>query len=191
MPIGIKTVWAIIPARAGSKRFPGKNLALFRGKSLIQHAIDHAQASKYIDAIILNSDSAEILTSVNPQPGLIFHHRPHYLGSDSTTSEAVLAETLYRRLQLPDLFVLLQPTSPLRAAADIDACLETASKNVACISVRQDGSPNGAVYAMHSLTFLEHLSLHPASTFSMPDERSIDIDTQDQLEALTSPQDAR
>src|SRR5512147_1200966 len=126
-----KSVLAIIPARQGSKRCPDKNITLFRvGNNylpLIQHAILHAQASKYIDTICISSDSDAILAYAKPP--IIPIKRPAHLASDSASSEAVIVHALYSttlgELTLPfhDLFVLLQPTSPYRTALDIDTCL--------------------------------------------------------------------
>src|SRR3990167_4833675 len=120
-----KTVLAIIPAREGSKRVPMKNLTLFRGKPLIQWAIEHG--SKYVDRTVVVSDSGAILLhAVFPVARL---SEPEFLATDSATSEAVIAYCLYQQKELPDYFVLLQPTSPLRTAEDIDTCIERAVKH--------------------------------------------------------------
>ena len=52
---------AAIPARGGSKGIPGKNLKTFAGKPLIQHSIEQALASKYIQRVIVSTDSQEIM----------------------------------------------------------------------------------------------------------------------------------
>src|SRR5512147_1699531 len=123
-----KSVLAIIPARQGSKRCPDKNITLFRvGNNylpLIQHAINHAQASKYIDTICISSDSDQILTYAKPP--IIPIKRPAHLASDSVIVHALYSTTHLGEPILPfyDLFVLLQPTSPYRTAQDIDSCLE-------------------------------------------------------------------
>jgi N-acylneuraminate cytidylyltransferase len=51
---------AIIPARGGSKRIPGKNIKLFAGKPLIAYSIDAAKASGLFDKIIISTDSEEV-----------------------------------------------------------------------------------------------------------------------------------
>jgi len=178
-----KSVLALIPARAGSRRCPEKNWTLYKNKStgeiftLIEWAIRHAQASKYIDTIAISSDSEIILAYANPP--IIKICRPSYLASDYASSEAVIAHALYCLTSLGepilphhDLFVLLQPTSPLRTAADIDSCLERAP----CVSVTAQGVRNGAVYAYQTLTFLSNLTLGGANHYTMPLERSLDID---------------
>lgn len=180
MPINGKTVLAIIPARSGSRRIPNKNLTLYRGLPLIQHAINHARASRYIDTVCISSDSDEILRHAKPPVlGLI---RPAYLSSSQATSEAVIAHALYS-LTHHDYLVLLQPTSPNRTAADIDSCLEMAeAHNGRALSVTASGSRNGAVYVAKTELFLETLSLDSTGVvFIMPESRSLDIDHPEDL----------
>lgn len=175
-----KSVLAIIPAREGSKRIPLKNLTLFRGKPLIQWAIDHAQGSQFIDQICISSDSSAILKYA--KDGITPIPRPEYLSSDRATSEALIAHALYSGLfNTPDYFVLLQPTSPLRTPEDIDSCISRAHQfSGRCISWDQYGKRNGAVFACRSSLFLATLQLEDRTTgadyYSMPNERSLDID---------------
>lgn len=181
-----KSVLAIIPARAGSVRCPEKNWTLYKNKStgeidsLIGWAISHAKGSKYIDTICIASDSEIILNYAKPP--MIGIRLPEYIANG--TSEAAIAFVLYAHPQLGDpvpfhdLFVLLQPTSPLRLPADIDACLElTISSGNRVVSVRADGRVrNGAIYTSHTHRFLSDLSLSRAETYAMPSDRSLDID---------------
>lgn len=188
-----KSVLAIIPAREGSKRIPLKNLTLFRGKTLVEWAIHHAQNSRYIDQILISSDSENILTLAKPP--IIRLHRPEYLASDFATSEALIAHALYSLETLPDFFVLLQPTSPLRASVDIDTCIERSAapnSRLQCISFDPYGKRNGAVYASSSPLFLSILNLQNpltgAELYEMPLDRSLDINyPQDLLPPHNSP----
>ncbi len=183
-----KSVLAIIPARAGSRRCPEKNWTAYKNKStgemhgLIEWAILHAKGSKYIDTICISSDSEIILSYAKPP--IIGIRRPDYLSTDSATSEAVIVHALHGTsilgeniVLLHDLFCLLQPTSPLRTSTDIDAALElsvqTGNRVVSC---RQDRSRNGAIYVSPTTRFLSDLSLDRAESFPMPDARSLDID---------------
>ena len=52
---------AIIPARGGSKGIPKKNIKLFLDKPLVQHSIDYAKESNFINQIVLTTDSEEII----------------------------------------------------------------------------------------------------------------------------------
>lgn len=180
------TVLAIIPARAGSRRTPLKNLSLFKigaeQNSLIGWALEHASQSKYIDTTVIVSDDPAALRYATP-PVLALPEPPH-LAAASTPMEAVLVYTLYSLttlgepcLPFHDLFVLLQPTSPLRTSADIDACLELASaRNCRVISTNPHRRRNGAVYVSATQQFLADLNLDRAEPYLMPTERSLDID---------------
>ena len=183
MSIQGKSVLAIIPAREGSRRVPLKNITLYRGKPLIQHAIDHAQGSKYIDTIVVSSDSQAIL--IYAKPPVIALQRPAHIACDNATSEAVIVHTLYATnpladpcVPLHDYFILLQPTSPLRTPEDIDACLELALKSHGrAVTVNESGLLNGAAYACETTKFLATLSIGAPARYTMPNSRSLDIDT--------------
>ncbi len=54
-------VIAVIPARGGSKGIPGKNVKMFAGKPLLQHSIEQALRSKYIQRVIVSTDSQDIM----------------------------------------------------------------------------------------------------------------------------------
>ena len=189
-PSARKQFLALIPARGGSKRLPGKNLKLFQEITLLQHAINHALGSKYISEsgeIAVSSDSEEILKSAQESPGIKLIRRPDYLSTDASTSEACIAHALfqYSADTLPTYTILLQPTSPLRTAADIDTCIELLLRiDGAIISNDPSGRRNGAIYAFRSSAFLERLDIPTTAGYHMRYDRSIDIDTIKDLEAL-------
>lgn len=132
-----KTVLGIIPARGGSKSLPEKNIQLLAGKPLIAWTIDEARNSSYLDRVILSSDSEKIIetarTCCNCDVPFI---RPDELARDDTPG---IDPILHAINEIPgfDLVVMLQPTSPLRKAADIDACIEICESDGvnSCISV--------------------------------------------------------
>lgn len=175
-----QTVMGVIPARAGSKRAPGKNLRPFRGRPLIAWAADAARGSKYLDTVILSTDCHDILAlgKTLKLPSVL---RPRYLAEDHAMNEGVMLHLLYTR-GIPDWLVLLQPTSPLRVGADIDACLTLAQQGNGCVSVREDGTRNGAVYVVRAKWFMATLRLDDSITYQMPDARSLDIDYPEQFE---------
>lgn len=115
---------AIIPARGGSKGIPRKNMAFLFGKPLIQHTIEAAQQSQTVSRIVLTTDDAEI-AALGASLGLdTRYQRPPELAKDDTPMAATLAHCLHWAQQAYgacDEFMLLQPTSPLRTAKDIDA----------------------------------------------------------------------
>lgn len=152
-----QTVLAVIPARAGSKRCPGKNFREYHGKTLIQWALDAAGSSRYIDTVKLSLDA----------------DRPQELCTDDAKSEDVMR---YHQAQTPhDWIVLLQPTSPQRTTEDIDACIERAQLGHGCYSTFM-GRTNGAVYVATSEWLRGHDFSHAGlMKYEMPEERSLDI----------------
>lgn len=172
-----KTVLAAIPARAGSKRVPDKNLREYRGKPLLQWAIEAARGSKYIDSIVVSSDDSRILEIATDMHARALR-RPAWLSGDKAMNEGVLIDLLYT-FQWHDWVALLQPTSPLRTSEDIDTCIERAQLGRGCITFNEYGKRNGAVYVTRSTELVAHAAFH-ADTFDqflvMPNERSLDID---------------
>ncbi len=131
-----KKVLALIPARGGSKGVPGKNLRKVGGKSLLAWTIDAAKASKYIDSVVLSSDSLEIITAAKQLGCSAPFVRPAEFARDESPG---IDPVLHALGELPgfDYLVLLQPTSPLRTAEDIDHCLESVdnAKGDFCMSI--------------------------------------------------------
>lgn len=124
----------IIPARGGSKRFPGKNLHPLMGKPLVAHPVEAAKKAKLVDRVIVSTDSEEIARAAKEYGAEVPFLRPAELASD--TSAVVLTmkwmvETLKAREQYhADYTILLQPTTPLITAEQIDEAIElTLEKN--------------------------------------------------------------
>lgn len=131
-----KSVLAIIPARGGSKGLPRKNVLMAMGRPLIAWTISAARESSAIDQVVLSSDDDEIMEAAKMWGCEVPFRRPPELASDTSTSIDVVLHALD---QLPgyDFVVLLQPTSPLRTSADIDAAfaLIMSSGAPSCVSV--------------------------------------------------------
>jgi len=135
--VNISKILGIILARGGSQRVPRKNIREVYGKPLIAWTIEEAFKSLYVDKVILSSDNDEIIGIARDFGCEIPFKRPSELACDTTSSvEPVLhaLRTLHDRF---DYFVLLQPTSPLRLAEDIDCCIEMCIGQNAnsCVSV--------------------------------------------------------
>ncbi len=120
-----KTFLAIIPARGGSKRLPRKNILNLVGKPLIAWSIEAGLNSKYIDSVIVTSDSDEIL-DISKEFGSEIIKRPDELSSDTATSFDAIKHTI-DNVEKYDYIVLLQPTSPLRTNIHIDESIELLS----------------------------------------------------------------
>lgn len=119
-----KRVLAIIPARAGSKRLPQKNILKLGGVPLIAWTIGAAKKSRYIDDIFISTDDENIV-NIAENFGLdVPELRPDYLSSDNATTESVVLYTLKKFGKEADIVLLLQPTSPFRNSCHIDEALE-------------------------------------------------------------------
>lgn len=115
---------AVIPARAGSKGLSGKNILPLGGKPLIAHTIDAARAAHSIQRIVVSTESEEIARVAQQHGAEVPFLRPAELARDETPMLPVLQHVL-RELTAteghqPEIIVLLQATSPLRRAEDID-----------------------------------------------------------------------
>lgn len=119
---------SIIPARGGSKGLPGKNILPLCGKPMIAYTIEAAKQSKYIDRVIVSTDDQKIAEIALQYGAEVPFLRPDFLASD--TAQAVdnyiyTIERLSKEWNTPiEEFVVLQPTSPLRIAEDIDGAIE-------------------------------------------------------------------
>jgi CMP-N-acetylneuraminic acid synthetase len=124
---------AVIPARSGSKRLPGKNLRILGGKSLITWTIEASLKAKGVGTTLVSTDSEEIAEVSRSLGAWVPFLRPPELATDSATSFEVVKHAIESALAIRpfDRVVLLQPTSPLRGAEDIDACLEKMEKKSA------------------------------------------------------------
>lgn len=111
----------VIPARAGSKGIPGKNYKALNGKPLIQYTIEAALGS-CLDAVVVSTDCQNIV-QLAKELGVDVICRPPNLAQDDTPSRPVIEHALESMEEQFDAVVTLQPTSPLRNCAHIDAAL--------------------------------------------------------------------
>lgn len=106
------TTIAIIPARGGSKRLPGKNIQLLGGIPLIAHSIRYAQQHPFIDAVYVSTDDAAIKAAAIAYGAKVVD-RPENLSGDFEPTVSALKHVLENVEGVSDV-VLLQATNPLR-----------------------------------------------------------------------------
>lgn len=127
-------ILAIIPARGGSKGIPKKNIKELVGKPLIAYTIEEAKKSKYINRIIVTTDSKEIAEIANKYGAEIPFIRPEELSQNATLDLPVFQHCLNwlkdNESYLPDIIVHLRPTAPLRQTEHIDFGIEVMLKNI-------------------------------------------------------------
>ena len=119
---------AIIPARCDSKGLPGKNIRGLCGKPMIAYTIEAALESKHIENVIVSTDCKEI-EDVAKKFGAKSHFlRPEELALDNSKAIDNYLYTINRLNNEFEYnvknFIVLQPTSPLRAVEDIDGAIE-------------------------------------------------------------------
>ncbi|MDP2593362.1 MAG: acylneuraminate cytidylyltransferase family protein [bacterium] len=123
-------IYAIIPARGGSKGLPGKNIRPLHGKPLIAWTIEAALKVPYISKVIVNTDDVEIAKTGRAAGAEVFS-RPNNLAEDLTEDLPVFThhiEELKKMDDLPDMIVDLRATAPLRRAERIKEGIELLEK---------------------------------------------------------------
>lgn len=122
-----KSILGIIPARGGSKGVPGKNIRKLAGKPLLYYVTEQAKRSRYVDRLILSTDSEDI-AAVGRSLGLdVPFLRPTELSTDTASSISVVAHALAWSEShggAPDAVLSVQPTNPFLTAASIDRAVQ-------------------------------------------------------------------
>ncbi len=145
-------VLAVIPARAGSKSVPHKNIREIGGKPMLAHSIDHAKASKYVNRIIVSTDSEEYASIAREYGAEVPFIRPAEYATDTALDYDVFYHALTwlkeEEHYEPDIVVQLRPTYPIRDVKDIDAMIEMLMNNPVAESVRSMAKAEEIPYKM-------------------------------------------
>lgn len=124
----MKKILAVIPARAGSKGIPNKNIRIIGGHPLVYYSIRNALNSKYITNVVVSTDSPEVRI-IATQMGVKCKWRDARLSSDEVTLDAVIADAITEDAW--DYIVTMQPTSPTLKVETLDCAIEYAiTKNL-------------------------------------------------------------
>jgi len=122
-----RKILALIPARGGSKGLPGKNIRPLCGKPLIAWSIEQVLASKYIDRMVVSTDSPAIALIARKHGAKVPFLRPKELATDkASTIDAIEHAVNFFKKQGEDFdyIALFEPTSPLRDKEDIDRAIK-------------------------------------------------------------------
>lgn len=168
-------VLAVIPARKGSKRLPKKNTMSLAGKPLISYTIEAAINSQFVDNVVVSTDCEDIAKVAIDSGASVPFMRPSTLADDTSTSIDVVinvVEELEKIGSAYDVVILLQPTSPLRCAADIDGAFSLFDKNNAdaVVSVCEVEHP-----PLWTNTLPENMSLDGFLSSDVLNKRSQDL----------------
>lgn len=133
-------VLAIIPARSGSKSVIDKNIREINGKPMLAYSIEHGLKSKYVNRVIVSTDSekyAGIARSYGAETPFL---RPAEYAQDSSLDievfEHALAFLKEEENYVPDIIVQLRPTYPVRKIEDIDKMVEMMTEDMSIDSIR-------------------------------------------------------
>lgn len=202
-----RRVLAIVPARGGSQRLIAKNAKSLAGRPMVAWTLEAARGSSLIDHLVVSTDDPAVAATAAdmgwPPP---FARPAHLSGATASVIDAI-EHALGEIGGAWDYVVLLQPTSPLRTAGDIDAairlCHDTGAPSVIGVSplpkpanfygrVDEAGlyTPggidlertvviNGAVYVGRPEILMRDRTFQSEGTraYLMPFERSWDVDT--------------
>ncbi|MFA6447580.1 MAG: acylneuraminate cytidylyltransferase family protein [Patescibacteria group bacterium] len=123
-----KKILGLITARGGSKGIPRKNIKVLAGKPLVAYSIEAGEASRLLTRCIVSSEDAEIIEISKKFGADVPFVRPLELAQDSSTSLAVVQHAVSWLKdncgEEYDYVMILQPTSPLRTAQDIDEAIK-------------------------------------------------------------------
>lgn len=155
-----RKILAVIPARGGSKGVPLKNIRQFKGRPLIEWTAEFVVNFPWIDKSVVSTDNPQI-TAISQRAGLSCPFvRPDYLAGDRVSDYEVLIHALLEMERIDqcryDVVLMLQPTSPFRATADIKKVL---SKLI-------DGNLDSVVTVSET-----PLSFHPLKQFVIEKDR--------------------
>lgn len=120
-------ILAVIPARAGSKGVPNKNIRLIGGRPLVYYSIHNALSSKYITDVIVTTDSDPVRI-VAEQMGAKTKWRDEKLCADDVTLDAVIYDAIPKN-EVWDYIITMQPTSPTLKVETLDSAIEYSIKN--------------------------------------------------------------
>jgi CMP-N,N'-diacetyllegionaminic acid synthase len=196
-------ILGVIPARGGSQRIQRKNLADLGGKPLISWTLEAAKKASIFNQLVVSSDDDEILAVAGKFSGVTCWRRSPELAQNSTPTKPVVMELFH---EYPaDMVVILQPTSPFRSSIDIvnalalmenkkgdsvfsvsDAPADLSFEIGHANRLRQVPNivtPNGAIYILSKSTLDNNLDWYDGIVYgySMPKDRSLDIDTEQDL----------
>lgn len=148
-------ILAIIPARSGSKSVPNKNIREICGKPMLAYSIEHALSSKYINRVILSTDSLEYKKIGLKYGAEVPFLRPSEYATDDATDFDVFNHALSylkeKEGYIPDIVVQLRPTYPIRNVDDIDNMIKILINNLDIDSVRSVSKSKEIPYKMWTI----------------------------------------
>jgi len=135
-----KKIIAIIPARGGSKSIPKKNIINLGGFPLIAFSIAVAKLSKFIDRVIVSTDSEEIAQIAKKYGAEVPFLRPKKFATDNAKDIELIKHAIrwfkHNENFHPDYLVFLRPTTPLRNVRVVDNAISEIIKDKKATALR-------------------------------------------------------
>ncbi len=158
MIAGQKVV-AVVVGRGGSKGVPGKNLAALGGKPLVAWSVAAGTGARCVDVVTVSSDDPDILNAARLAGCESIIRRPDALATDTASVHDAVIHALDELEWTDGFVVLLQATSPLRSAADVDACIEACVETDApsAVTVSAVSKPPQWMFRLDAARKLERL----------------------------------
>ena len=176
----------VIPARAGSKRIPGKNWKVFHGKPIIQYSIEAAEKSGLFDEIYVSTDSREV-KRIAGVLGCTIIDRPIHLGLNEVGTQDIVKSVLEQIVRnsdpANDYVCCLYATSPLLSVEDLKRGLLLLKSNRQMEYAFSVGNnplhDAGNYYWGHAKSFLNSIPIHREYSIMVPidESRVCDINT--------------
>ena len=178
---------AIIPARGGSRRIPGKNIRPFRGKPIIEHSISKAFNSGLFKHVFVTTDDYAT-ACLAAHVGASVLHRPAELAKDEIGTQQVAqhaVEMLTKTWEIPAVWAcVIYPTAPLMSVQSLKygrACIDMLGLDYAIGVGTEPLADAGQFYWGTKEAFLQDKPLYDVRTAMVPisPERVCDINTED------------
>lgn len=169
MKLGDANIVCMINARGGSKGIPRKNIRPLMGRPLIAWSIEVARQARFVKRVIVSTEDEEIAAVAREYGAEVPFMRPAELASDTSLQFDTIrynVERLEAESGRIDAVALLQPTSPLRTAGDVEGCLELMAKanadTVITIAELHRFHPQGIWHATEGTRLAPYASTEPA-----------------------------
>ena len=165
---------AIIPARSGSKSVVSKNIKHLSGHPLIAYSIAAAKLSKKIDRVIVSTDSIKYAEIAKQYGAEVPFMRPDKYSTDVSTDRGFLIHAMQwfkdNELTLPEYWVHLRPTTPLRSIKIIDNAIDEIMTDIDSTSLRSAhrASESPLKWFTKENTYFKYLGLE--EDFNLPKE---------------------
>ena len=151
----------IIPARAGSKSVPNKNIRLIAGKPLIYYTIKSALESKLFSHVIVSTEDKKTASITKKYGAEVPFMRPRNLATDKTTQEQVLLHAVKKLNSLGidfEIFVYRDCTVPFIDSSDMNGAIELLKKSdcySTCASIKAHPNPYFGMWEPNKEGFLK------------------------------------